>query len=203
MSTGNVLGLYLPGSSPVHRAPAGAKLLLMVAAGVGSVFLERPWQVAVALVVVAGGYVLARVPWRTAAAQVRPLAWVGLGAAVFHVLASGWERAFVVVGVLATLVLLAALVTLTTRTTDLVDAVVRACGPLRRLGIDPDRIGLLIALGIRAVPVVVTIAQEVRDAQRARGLAASPRAFAVPLVVRSLRHADAMGEALAARGLED
>jgi biotin transport system permease protein len=53
------------------------------------------------------------------------------------------------------------------------------------------------------VPVVVGLAEEVRDAQRARGLAASPRAFAVPLIVRSLRHADALGEALAARGLDD
>jgi biotin transport system permease protein len=203
MSNGQSLGLYLPGSSPVHRVPAGAKLVAMVAAGAGSVFVDRPWQVAVALAVVGGGYALARIPWRTALAQVRPLLWVAGAAAVFHVVVSGWERAFVVVGVLAALVLLAALVTLTTRTTALVDAVVRACGPLRRVGVDPDRVGLLIALGIRAVPVVVTIAEQVRDAQRARGLGASPRAFAVPLVVRSLRHADAMGEALAARGLED
>jgi len=109
----------------------------------------------------------------------------------------------VVVGVIATLVLLAGLVTLTTRTTDLVDAVVTACRPLRVLRVDPERVGLVIALGVRCVPVVVGLAEEVRDAQRARGLAASPRAFAVPLIVRSLRHADALGEALVARGVDD
>ncbi len=53
------------------------------------------------------------------------------------------------------------------------------------------------------MPVVVGLAEEVREAQRARGLGASPRAFAVPLVVRTLRHADALGEALAARGVDD
>ncbi len=201
--SGAALGLYLPGASPVHRAPAGAKLAAMVLAGVGSVFLDRPWQVAAALALVGVGYAVARVPWRTAVAQVRPLLWVAGGAAVFHVVVSGWQRAFVVVGVLAALVLLAALVTLTTRTTDLVDAVVGGCRPLRRVGVDPERVGLMIALGVRAVPVVVGLAEEVRDAQRARGLTASPRAFAVPLIVRSLRHADAMGEALAARGVED
>jgi biotin transport system permease protein len=100
-------------------------------------------------------------------------------------------------------VLLAALVTLTTRTTDMVDAVIRALGPLRRLGVDPERVGLLLSLGIRSVPVVVGLAEEVRDAQRARGLTASPRAFAVPLIVRSLRHADALGDALVARGIDD
>ncbi|MGZ4493898.1 MAG: energy-coupling factor transporter transmembrane component T family protein [Nocardioides sp.] len=197
------LGLYLPGDSVVHRAPAGLKLTLMVLAGVGSVFLDAPLQVAAALVTVALGYAVARVSWRMALAQLRPLVWVGLFTAGFHVVVNGWERAFTVVGVIAALVLLAALVTLTTRTTDTVDAVVRGLGPFRRVGVDPERVGLMIALAIRSVPVVVGLAEEVRDAQRARGLTASPRAFAVPLIVRSLRHADALGDALVARGVED
>ncbi len=152
---------------------------------------------------VAAGYAVARIPLRTALAQLRPLVWVAGAAAVFHVLVSGWERAAVVLGVLAMLVLLAALVTLTTRTTAMVDAIVAACRPLRRFGVDPERVGLMLALGVRSVPVVVGLAEEVREAQLARGLSASPRAFAVPLIVRSLRHADALGEALVARGVED
>ncbi|RYU11433.1 energy-coupling factor transporter transmembrane component T family protein [Nocardioides iriomotensis] len=197
------LGLFLPGTSPLHRAPAGLKLLGLVAAGVVSVLLDEPWQVLVALGVVTVLYGVAGISLRVAVAQVRPLLWIALGTAVFHVLVNGPARAFVVVGVLAVLVLLAALVTLSTRTTDLVDAIVAVCRPLRRVGVDPDRVGLLLALGIRCVPVVVGLAQEVRDAQRARGLGASPRAFVVPLIVRSLRHADALGEALVARGAED
>jgi biotin transport system permease protein len=197
------LGLYLPGTSPLHRARAGHKLLLLVLAGAGSVFLDEVWQVAVALGSVSVGYGAAGIPLRLALAQLRPLVWVALAAGVFHLLVSGWERTVVVLGVLAVLVLLAALVTLTTRTTDLVDAIVHACGPLRRVGVEPSRLGLVLALGIRCVPVVVGLAQEVRDAQRARGLEASPRAFVVPLIVRSLRHADALGDALVARGLDD
>jgi biotin transport system permease protein len=199
----NPLGLYLPGSSVVHRARAGHKLVVMVAAGAGSVFLDELWQVAAALLVVAAGYAVARIPLRTALSQLRPLVWVAGAAALFHVLVSGWERAAVVLGVLAMLVLLAALVTLTTRTTAMVDAIVAACRPLRRFGLDPERVGLMLALGVRSVPVVVGLAEEVREAQLARGLSASPRAFAVPLIVRSLRHADALGEALVARGVED
>lgn len=199
----NPLGLYLPGTTPVHRAPAGFKLLLMVAVGVASVFLGRVWEVAALLLVVVGGYAVARIPFRTAVAQVRPLLWVVAFAAVLHVVLDGWQRAFVVVGIVVSLVLLAGLVTLTTRTDAMVDALVGMLRPLRRFGVDPERVGLLVALGIRCVPVVVGLAEEVRDAQRARGLTASPRAFAVPLVVRSLRHADALGEALQARGVED
>ena len=199
----STIGLYLPGTSVLHRAPAGAKLVALVLAGAASVFLDEVWQLVVALGVVTVGYGVAGIPLRTAVAQLRPLVWVAGVAAVFHVLVNGWERAVVVLGVIALLVLLAALVTLTTRTTDLVDALLAACRPLRRVGVDPERVGLLLALGIRCVPVVVGLAEQVREAQRARGLGASPRAFVVPLIVRSLRHADALGEALVARGVED
>jgi biotin transport system permease protein len=197
------LGLYRPGTSVLHRLPAGVKLAVMVLAGIGSVLLDEVWQVGVALAAVLAAYAVARIPLRTALAQLRPLVWIAGAAAVFHVVVSGWQRAVVVLGVLAVLVLLAALVTLTTRTTAMVDAIVGVCRPLRPLGVDPERVGLLLALGVRSVPVVVGLAEEVREAQLARGLTSSPRAFAVPLIVRSLRHADALGEALVARGVED
>ncbi|HSE07397.1 MAG TPA: energy-coupling factor transporter transmembrane protein EcfT [Nocardioidaceae bacterium] len=197
------LGLYVPGSSPVHQMRAGTKLLLMLAAGAGSVFLDQAWQVALTVLAALAGYLVAGLPLRLALRQVRPLFWIVGFVALFHAITSGWERAAVFTGVIVTLVLLAGLTTLTTRTTDMVDAVVGALRPLRRLGVHPDRVGLLIALGIRSVPVVVGLAEEVRDAQRARGLTASPRAFAVPLIVRSLRHADALGDALVARGVDD
>ena len=199
----NTLGLYLPGSSVIHRTTAGVKLAAMLAVGVGSIFLDHAWQVGSAILVVLAGYVVARIPIRTTVRQVRPLIWIAAFVATFHVIVNGWQRAFVVVGVIAMLVLLASLVTLTTRTTAMVDAVVAVCRPLRRVGVDPERLGLLLALSIRSVPVVVGLAEEVRDAQRARGLTASPRAFAVPLIVRSLRHADALGDALVARGVDD
>ena len=197
------LGLYRPGTSLPHRLPAGLKLLVLLAAGVGSVFVDRPWQVTAALVVVGLGYVVAGLSLGVLLRQARPLAWILLLVGAFHVVVNGWERAVVVTGVILVLVLLAGLVTLTSRTSDLVDAMVRVLGPLRRFGVDPARIGLLLALGIRSVFVVAQFAQEVRDAQRARGLTASPRAYAVPLIIRSLRHADELGEALVARGADD
>ncbi len=199
----STLGLYLPGTSVLHRARAGHKLVGMVLVGAASVYLDELWQVALALSLVVLGYATAGIGPRIAVAQLKPLVWVAGFAAVFHVLVNGWERAAVVLGVIAMLVLLAALVTLTTRTTAMVDAIVAGCRPLRRLGVDPERIGLMLALGIRSVPVVVGLAEEVREAQLARGLNSSARAFAVPLIVRSLRHADALGEALVARGVDD
>ena len=199
----SLLGLYLPGRSVLHRAPAAAKLIGLVLLAVVTQLLSPWWARCLVLVLVCCLYPLARIDVRFALRQLRPLWWmlaaIGIGQLVF----ATWQLAVSVVATIALLVLAAGLVTLTTTTTALSDVVVAALGPFRRFGVNPERVGLLIALSIRAVPVVLGLAEQIRDAQRARGLTASPRAFAVPLLVRALRHAQRMGDALVARGLDD
>ena len=198
-----VLGLYRPGTSALHRLPAGVKLGALALAGAGSVWIDTPVRTAAALAVVIALHPLGRIPGGVVLDMVRPLLWMLVPLGVFQVLVVGWARTVVILGVILALVLLANLVTLTTRTTDLIDVVVTLCRPLRVLGVDPVRVGLMLNLAIRCVPLVIELAEEVRDAQRARGLESSPRALVVPLLVRSLRRADELGEALAARGAGD
>lgn len=195
--------LFVPGTSVVHRLGAGWKLLALLVTGVALAVWRAPWQVASALAIVLALYAVARVPGRALLRQVVALSWIAVPLLVIQWVLASWQTGVAVVGSFVTLVLLAGLVTLTTRTTAMVDVVVRGAGWLRRFGIDPERVGLMLALGIRSVHVVLGLAQEVRDAQYARGLRSSPRAFAVPLIVRSLRHADRLGEALSARGVDD
>lgn len=197
------LGLYRAGTSPLHRLPAGAKLAGLAVAGAGSVLVDTPGQTAAVVASALALHPLGRVPVRVLVDMVRPLLWVLVPLAVFQVLFIGWARTVVLVGVILALVVLANLVTLTTRTTDLIDVVVTLCRPLRILGVDPLRVGLVLNLAIRCVPLMADLAAEVRDAQRARGLELSARAFVVPLLVRALHRADDMGDALAARGLDD
>lgn len=197
------LATYIDRDSLVHRAPAGAKLAVLAALAVVSVLLQAWWQVVVLLAVVVAAYPLARLPVRVCLAQVRPLALILVAIGAFQVVVAGWERAVLVCGSLAGLVALAGLVSLTTRTDDLVAVVVALAGPVRRLGLDPERLGLLVSLGIRTVPVIVALARQVREAQIARGARSRPVAFLIPLVIASLRHADQVGEALVARGATD
>lgn len=199
----NLIGLYRPGTSWLHRLPAGTKLIALVLVSVASLWSTEVPRTAAGLLVVALGYASARIPAREALRLLRPMLFLAVPLALFHTLVSDWRTAFCVVGTLLGLVMVANLVTLTTRSSDIIDVVVRVLGPLRRLGVDPERVGVLLLLGMRAVPVVIGLAQGIRDAQRARGLGASPRAFAVPLLVGALRHADRTGDALAARGLDD
>lgn len=198
-----MIGLYQPGTSVLHRMPAGWKLLAMLLAIVGIVLLGAPWQLGVAALAVAGGFALARIPARVAWAQLWPMRWFLLFIAVFQVLFTGWERALMTCGTLLLTVAIAALITLTTRVTEMLDVCQRLLGPLRRFGVDPDRAGLVLALTIRCIPLMVEIVGAVSQARKARGAGFSLRALVVPSVVRALRRADAIGDALTARGVDD
>jgi biotin transport system permease protein len=198
-----MIGLYVPGTSVVHRAPPGLKLALLAAFVLVLGIWRTPAVVAAGLAVVVAVTALARLGARPVIAQVRPVLLVVAVVAAAQVWLADARTAAVVAGSLLLAVAGAGLVTLTTRTQDLLDAVVVVLRPLRRVGVDPDRVGLVLALTVRTVPVLAGLAAEVRDARRARGAERSVRAFAVPLVIRAVRHADRLGEALAARGVDD
>ncbi len=197
------IGLYRPGTSWMHRQPAGLKLGLLLTGTTALVAWRSPTAVAAAVGVVGLGYALAGLGPSVVAAQVWPLRWFVLVLVPFQWWSGGWRAAVVVVGTMVVAVAAAGLVTVTTRVTAMLDVCVRLLGPTRRLGVDPERVGLVLALTVRAVPVLAETFAQARDARRARGLERSPRALLVPLVLRTLRHADRLGEALAARGVDD
>jgi biotin transport system permease protein len=196
-------GLYAPGGSPLHRAPAGLKLAGLALVLTVLVLRDDPVAVTVGAGLALLGYAVAGVGARVALAQVWPLRWFVLVLVVVQLWLAGPQRAAVTAGGLLVAVALAGLVTVTTRVSAMLATFTRVLGPLRRLGVEPHRVALVLALAVRAVAVVSDLARGVREAHAARGLPPDPRTYAAPLVVRTLRQADALGEALAARGLDD
>jgi biotin transport system permease protein len=196
-------GLYQPGTSAPHRAPAGLKFVATLAVTALIFLVSSLVWLGVLTLAVLLCYALARITpqrcWRAARALI-PLT-------VLVVLAQWWARGpddAVLIGLrlLATMAC-ANLFTLTTKIDDLISAVESALRPARRLGVRPERVGLLVGLTVQAIATLAAIANEVREAQRARDTTRSVRAFAVPFLVRTLRHADELGEALAARGIDE
>lgn len=198
-----LLGTHRPGTTWLHRLPAGAKLLGLVLLGLVVVLVRGPVSAVVALGVAVGLGAYAGLTAREGLRTLRGLLLVAVLLGGFQVWNNGWARAVESVGDLLALVVLATVLTLTTPVDEVLDALVRALRPLRRLGVDPDRVALTISLALRAIPTTVAIAEETRDAALARGLERSPRARLVPLVVRVVSHARATGDALHARGVGD
>lgn len=195
------LGLYQPGTSPVHRAPVGLKLASLAVLGIVLVGWPR-WQVAVGgLAFVVAAALLARLRWRDSAHGLVPILVLLAVVAAFQTWQRGWEVAVQVSASLFALVLAGTVLTATTPGDRLVDLLVGGVRPLARLGLKPEVFALAVALMLRTIPALLEVFGEARDAARARGLDRQPRAVLVPTAVRTVARAHAVGDALAARGL--
>lgn len=195
-----LVGVHWPGSSWLHRLPAGAKVGgLVVLMGV------LLWRAETA--VAAGGLLLAllllasaRVPWHWLAAPARAVGLLLVLVGAFQVWVLGWQAAVVGVCRIAACLVLAWTVSLTTPVTAMLDLLRLVLGPLRRMGVDPDHAAMTVALAIRSIPLVMAAAEQADHARIARGRRRSLAGLVVPTVVRSVRIADALGDALVARG---
>lgn len=192
-------GFFRPGDSPVHRLPAGAKLVALLVFGGVLLSVSSPILAGAGLLSVLVSFRLAGFPLSLALAQIRPLALVLLLLFAAQIWLATLEDAFLLVLRFAALILAASLVTLTTRTADLVEALERALSPFERFGVDTAKISLAISLAIRFLPAIGQIVEEVREAQAARGRSRSIVALAVPVIVRLLKMADEVSDAIDAR----
>jgi biotin transport system permease protein len=197
-----MLGLYLHRGSPLHRLPAGAKLAALFLAAAALLLWPTPWLLGVAGLAGLGLTLAAQLPLTVLAAQLRPLLVVLVPVFVAQAALAGWQEGLGVVARCAVLVVLATLVTLTTRVSDMMDTLERALRPLRRLGVNAGKVSLMLTLVARLVPLLVDLVTEIRLAQRARGGERHPGALLVPLLVKTLRMADTLAEALEARGYD-
>jgi len=197
-----VLTTYRSGTGVLHRLPAGPKMLAVAAVALAVAVLPTTlWAAGVASAVVLACYAVSGVGARELARQTWALRWIVVVTAAGQVIFLGVEPAVANTARVMAALLIAALLPLTTRTEDLLDALERGLAPLRRIGGDAERAALLLAVTVTTVPVLARLAAEVREAQRARGVRPSLRLAIVPFLVLSLRHADQLGEALAARGV--
>lgn len=196
-----MIALYRPGNSILHRAPAGLKLAaLSVAALALSLYPHDELSVALSLVAALALYGLGAMPIRVALSEVWRLRWIIVVLAAALVIFVSPLTAWISTGRVVAILLLASLLTLTTRMADLVAELQRIVCPFRRFGVDPHAVALTISLTITTIPVIAGFAERVREAERARDVRLGVRSV-VPLLVIALRHADDVGDALAARGL--
>jgi biotin transport system permease protein len=197
------------GSAPgrLARMRTGPKLLLLAAVVLLVSLLPSTWAgaaVAPAVAVVAyaaAGLGDGALGLRALASQLRAVRFLLLFTLACQAVLLGPEHAVANTARIATAIAIPGLLVLTTSTTALLDSVERGLGPLARLGVDTERIALLMTVTVSTVPVLARLAGDVRDAQRARGGRAGIRTSVVPFLVVALKHADDLGDALTARGV--
>lgn len=196
-----VFSLHVPGDSPLHRLGVGWKYLLLLAVTIPALAAGNPWVslglLAVTMLLLAACGVGLRYAWGIPLGLWLLLAFL----AGYHVLVGTPVTGLVVATNLLVAVYASRLVTLTTPGAVLIDALVSLLRPLRAVGVDPERVGLAVAIMLASIPVLLDSFGQVRQAARARGRERHLVALVTPVVIRTVGHAQAVGAALAARGL--
>ena len=186
MMRGFSFGSYVPGTSPVHKLDARAKLLL----GCAFIVITLNARSFLALIPVAlfvvGAYALARIPADKALRSLAPLMFIVVIASIMNlfVVQGGpvyFEWAFIRIseqGVFTCLLIACrlllmmagmSLVTLTTMTLDLTEAFERLLSSFARFGVPAHEIGMIMGIALRFMPQFATEFSSIREAQLARG----------------------------------
>jgi len=202
VSTTGLVGVYQPGTSLLHRAPVGLKLGGLAAFSLAIVLVRSMPASWVFLAFALGLGLVARIRLRTLARAARSVLFFAAFVGVLQWWWYGRDKAIETFVDLVALSLAAVLLSATTPVNTMLDALIRWITPLRRLGVDPERVALAFGLAIQALPATVALAIETRDAARARGVR-HPRAFHTPFVIRVVARAHETGDALHARGIGD
>ena len=198
------LGFYVDADTIIHRIPAAVKFLVLI----GFILVTSlavhtlPWAAA-SLFLPPVLFPVARIPFRVALGQLVPPLYLLVALAAFQ----WWQKDFLSAAIMFLTIYAAisgaVLLTLTTKVSEMMDSLDRALAPLGRLGVPVENITLAMSLTIRLLPLMLGTVVEVLDARKARGATASLTAFGTPVIIRSIRRARAMGEALQARGVGD
>lgn len=195
-------GLYVPRRSPIHALAAQPKLLILAITSIVVLRSSNPIVLAVLLGLTSLLPILSQLPLSSVWVQLRPIIPLLLAVALIPTLLGDWLAGVIALLRFLILILLATIVTLTTRMSDMMAAIEQALQPGKRIGINPAHISLMLSLSLRLIPMLLNQFYEIQEAQRARGLDRTALALFVPFMVKTLRMADELSEALDARGYE-
>lgn len=196
----NLLTIYLPGNSWLHRLPAGLKLLGL------AVFSTAIYQVTdltllagLTLAVMMMFFSFGWSGWRYMAV-IRPL--VPLFALLFGL--QWWSislpAAFVLLCRMVMLIWMAHMLTLTTPMQQMMDAITPVLSPLKLIGFKPERLAFAVVLLIRFVPVLMALVSQLQDAWQARAGGRNRWRLVVPVLINAIRMSDQVADSLSARG---
>ena len=190
-----MISLYRPGNSPLHRMPAGLKLLgLLASLVVISISGRTSLGCALTVVALLSLFALASFGVVEVFRQLWKIKLLLVLFVVPQLMFSGIEQgSYNSVAIVAS-ILMAGLVTLTTKTSDLVALIERLT--------KSKSLAFLIALSINSITLVTGFSKGITEAGLARGVKRNPIGQIVTLFVVSLRFADDYAEALAARGVQ-
>lgn len=217
-----VIGRYWPGTSPLHRMDARAKILLALALMAVVFVAQTFWGLLVCAIFILSFFALAGIPFGSALKSIAPLAFIVVITALLNIFfvqggtvyfewwiiriseAGLWQAAFIACRLLL-LLLGMSLLTLTTATLDITDAFEYLLKPFARFGVPAHELSMMMGIALRFMPQFVFELQTIYRAQISRGATFSKgrismlTSLIVPLFTSAFRHAETLSLAMDAR----
>jgi biotin transport system permease protein len=195
-----MISLYISGDSWMHRQPAGVKLLAVLALSITVLAAQSLIWLLLLLVGAAGAYQSLGPKGGHRLIALRFLLPLILSLAFIQGFIVGWEAALRASLKILVMIMAADLVTATTPTQAMLNCVQRLIGPLcRRIGGDPRKISLAVALMIRFIPVLSAQWRAQRDAWSARSHRGPGLQLLIPFMAQALLRTDQIAESLQSR----
>lgn len=194
-----MIGLYIPNDTSIHKLRPGIKLLFLTICGTTIIMVSSIPLLGLFLLSVILLYRVAKIPFRTVIKQFKSMGLLLVLLFTFQTLFGSWLTGVEVVLRLIILFTLSSLISFTTKVSDMVASVEAGLQPFRCFGINPSKVSMVISMAIRFIPLLREKFNEVREAQQARGLNTNIVALAIPLIIRTIRMASEVAEALEAR----
>lgn len=222
-----MFGRYVDRDSWVHRLDPRAKIIAMPLF-MTAVFLTDSYAGVLAILVFALAVMLAtRIPIPLYARAIKPLLFLILFIFLFHLLfdtggkrlvelgpvalyAGGMEKAVVSASRMTVFIAFAAILTFTTQPDQLATAFGRIIRPLRAIGVNTEKIALMLRVSLRFIPTIFEEGDRLYKAQVSRGLTLTDQslvkkarlliALLVPVTAAVFRRAVILADSMEARG---
>jgi len=191
---------YRSGSSWLHRISAGKKLFFLLVVSTLLLMLEQVNAQLLVLLLILIVMKTAKLLTISFYHSIRTFIWFIVIVAAYSIWVQGWTTAIVASARMLSLILLAMTVSMTTSIAALMSVLEVVVKPLDRLGmVNSERIALTFGITLRMIPELSLQWQEIREAQIARGVGQNVLVCIVPMIVRTLKRAQEIADAVDAR----
>ena len=193
--------LHVEGTGWLYRLSPRIKLIALAAFSIGLFLTRDPLLLVAGLCLALFVLSQAHLGWRETILRLRPVLLTIIVIALFSFLLISALDATIALLRLSALTFLATAITASVSISQFMDEITFALRPLEKIGLAKAAdVGLAVGLVIRFVPEVVNRYETLRDAHRARGIEAKLHTILVPLIIMTLKDADAIADAIDARG---
>ncbi|ATO56875.1 energy-coupling factor transporter transmembrane protein EcfT [Bartonella sp. 1-1C] len=197
-----MISLYISQDTFIHRLRPGIKLSLLILCGTIIFMVSSVSTFLLFLLFISLLYKIAKIPFNKIIKQFKSVWLFLVFIFVFQAIFDSWLTSFSIILRFIILISLASLISFTTKVSDMITSIEAGFRFFQCFGINPSKLSISLSMAIRFIPVINEKFNEICEAQKARGLNINIIALAIPLIIRTIRIASEVAEALDARSYD-